>query len=204
MELLVIEDDPVIGKSLRKGLIEAGHGCVWAKEGERGLELAAGQQFDAIILDMMLPGLPGIDLLQQLRAGGNRTPVIVLTALGSVEERVDGLNAGADDYMVKPFALVELMARVEAVCRRAVTRPAAVIQAGSLTLDLATRRVTRGTRNRADPDRIQSARALDALCRPGRHAADAVRTSMGDRLGGSNERDRSPHQPPPRQVGQGF
>ena len=146
MDLLVIEDDPVIGKSLRKGLLESGHGCVWAKEGERGLELAAGQQFDAIILDMMLPGLSGISLLQQLRGGGNRTPVIVLTALGSVEERVEGLNAGADDYMVKPFALVELMARVEAVCRRAVARPAAVMQAGSLTLDLATRRVTRAER----------------------------------------------------------
>ncbi len=143
MELLVIEDDPLIGKALRKGLSEAGHGCMWAREGERGLELACGQQFDAIILDLMLPGRPGLDVLRELRSSGIHTPVIALTALGSVEERVNGLNAGADDYVVKPFALVELMARVEAVCRRTVTRPAAVMQVGKLTLDLATRRVSR-------------------------------------------------------------
>jgi len=144
MELLVIEDDQVIGKALRKGLSEAGHGCAWAKDGERGLELAASQQFEAIILDLMLPGQPGLDVLKQLRATGVKTPVIVLTALGSVEERVSGLNAGADDYVIKPFALVELMARIEAVCRRTVLRPAATMHAGSLSLDLATRRVTRG------------------------------------------------------------
>ncbi len=144
MDLLVIEDDPVIGKSLRKGLQEAGHGCVWAKDGDRGLELASGQQFEAIILDLMLPGRAGLDVLRTLRGSGIQTPVIALTALGSVEDRVSGLNAGADDYVVKPFALVELMARVEAVCRRTVTRPPAVMQAGQLTLDLATRRVTRG------------------------------------------------------------
>jgi two-component system, OmpR family, response regulator len=143
MELLVIEDDPLIGKALRKGFFEAGHSCMWAKEGQRGLELASGQQFDAIILDLMLPGRPGLDVLKQLRTSGIQTPVIALTALGSVEERVSGLNAGADDYVVKPFAMVELMARVEAVCRRTVTRPSAVTQVGQLTLDLATRRVTR-------------------------------------------------------------
>ena len=146
MELLVIEDDPLIGKALRKGLSEAGHGCVWAKEGQRGLELACGQQFDVIILDLMLPGRPGLEVLRELRCSGIRTPVIAVTALGSVEERVSGLNAGADDYVVKPFALVELMARVEAVCRRAATRPPAVMEAGQLTLDLATRRVTRESR----------------------------------------------------------
>jgi two-component system, OmpR family, response regulator len=143
MELLVIEDDPLIGKTLRQGLSELGHGCMWAKDGKRGLELACGQQFDAIILDLMLPGCPGLEVLRTLRTDGIQTPVIVLTALGSVEERVDGLKAGADDYIVKPFALVELTARLEAVCRRTVSRPAAVIQAGPLTLDLTTRRVTR-------------------------------------------------------------
>lgn len=143
MELLVIEDDPLIGKALRRGFTEAGHNCNWAKEGERGLQLAFGQQFDAIILDLMLPGRPGLEVLKELRTAGIRTPVIALTALGSVEERVSGLNAGADDYVVKPFSLVELMARLEAVCRRTTTRPPAVMEAGKLTLDLATRRVTR-------------------------------------------------------------
>lgn len=143
MDLLVIEDDPVIGKALRKGFTEAGHACVWAKDGERGFALASSQKFDTIVLDLMLPIRSGLDLLRELRSEGIQTPVIALTALGSVEERVTGLNAGADDYVLKPFAIVELLARVEAVCRRTVVRPAAVMQAGQLTLDLTTRRVTR-------------------------------------------------------------
>lgn len=146
MDLLVIEDDPIIGRALRQGLSEAGHDCVWTKEGDRGLALATTQQFGAIVLDLMLPVKPGLELLRDLRSQGIHTPVILLTALGSVEDRVAGLNAGADDYVVKPFALAELMARIEAVCRRTTTRPPAVIQVGDLTLDLATRRVVRCNR----------------------------------------------------------
>ncbi|HET6882713.1 MAG TPA: response regulator transcription factor [Pirellulales bacterium] len=144
MEILVIEDDPVIGKSLRQGFTEANHHCVLAKQGDKGLGLATSQRFDAILLDLMLPEMPGLDVLRELRRQGIRTPVILLTALGSVEERVAGLNAGADDYVVKPFAFAEVMARIEAVCRRSVDRPAAVLQVGDLTLDLTTRRVSRG------------------------------------------------------------
>ena len=143
MDLLVIEDDPVIGKSLRKGFFEAGHECVWAKDGERGLGLAKSQRFDAIILDLMLPTLGGLDVLQQIRNEGLQTPVVVLSALGAVEERVEGLTAGADDYVVKPFAFAELMARIDAVCRRTVTRPSPLLESEDLHLDLATRRVTR-------------------------------------------------------------
>lgn len=146
MDLLVIEDDPVIGKALRMGLSELGHGCIWAKDGDRGLSLASSQQFDVIILDLMLPGRPGLELLKELRSHGIQTPVIVVTAMGSVEDRVAGLKAGADDYLIKPFALPELLARVEAVCRRSAIRPPATMQAGPLSLDLATRRVTRGER----------------------------------------------------------
>ena len=144
MELLVIEDDAVIGKALRQGFSEAGHGCAWAKQGDKGLTLATSQRFDAIVLDLMLPVMPGLDVLKNLRRQGIHTPVILLTALGSVEERVEGLNAGADDYLVKPFAFTELMARIEAVCRRTASRPPAVMQVGDLSLDLATRRVSRG------------------------------------------------------------
>jgi two-component system OmpR family response regulator/two-component system copper resistance phosphate regulon response regulator CusR len=144
MELLVVEDDPVIGKSLRQGFTEAGHHCVWAKAGNRGLELAKSHQFDVIVLDLMLPQLSGLEVLRELRQGGVRSPVILLTALGSVEERVAGLNAGADDYVVKPFAFAELMARIDAVRRRAGIAPAMVMQVGELHLDLATRRVQRG------------------------------------------------------------
>jgi two-component system OmpR family response regulator len=144
MDILVVEDDPVIGKSLERGLTEAGHGCVWVKDGRRGLEEARAQRFDAVVLDLMLPGELGMDVLRTLRREGIATPVVLLTALGSVEERVAGLNAGADDYLVKPFALVELLARLEAVCRRSVTRPAAELKGAGLTLDLTSRRVTHG------------------------------------------------------------
>ena len=146
MDLLVIEDDAVIGKALRTGLCEAGHNCVWAKDGERGLALASSQQFDAIILDLMLPIRPGLEVLGELRGKGIQTPVIVVTAMGSIEERVKGLKMGADDYLIKPFALAELLARVEAVCRRTAIRPPATMQVGPLTLDLTTQRVNRDGR----------------------------------------------------------
>jgi len=143
MQLLIVEDDPVIGKALRQGCREAGHECVWAKDGDNGWELSHSQQYDAIVLDLMLPGKRGLDIVRDLRQEGIRTPVVLLTALGSIEERVAGLGAGADDYLVKPFAFAELMARLEAVCRRSGMRPSPTVQAGELCLDLATRRVTR-------------------------------------------------------------
>ena len=147
MILLVIEDDPVIGKALQKGLVEALHECVWVKDGERGLQQAQSQRFDAIVLDLMLPGKPGLEVLKELRSQGIRTPVIALTALDSVVDRVNGLNAGADDYLVKPFAFAELRARLDAVWRRATDRPPAMMHVGDLTLDLTTRRVQRGERD---------------------------------------------------------
>lgn len=147
MDILVIEDDPIIGKALVQGFSEAGHECVWAKDGDRGLALAVEQQVDAIVLDLMLPCRGGLEVLATFRSQGVQTPVVLLTALGSVEERVKGLNAGADDYVVKPFAFGELLARVSAVCRRTTARPASVLKAGDLTLDLTTRRVSRGTRD---------------------------------------------------------
>jgi two-component system, OmpR family, response regulator len=146
MNLLVIEDDPVIGRSLHKGFVEAGHDSVWVKDGQKGLAEALSQQFDAIVLDLLLPEIPGLDVLRRLRAAGVRTPVILLTALGSVEERVEGLNAGADDYLVKPFAFAELAARIAAVCRRVSDRPSPILSVGDLTLDLTNRRVHHGDR----------------------------------------------------------
>jgi two-component system OmpR family response regulator/two-component system copper resistance phosphate regulon response regulator CusR len=144
MNVLVVEDDPVIGKSLNKGLSEAGHNCVWVKDGKHGLEQALSQRFEAIVLDLLLPGVSGLEVLRKVRAGGVRTPVLLLTALGAVEERVAGLKTGADDYIVKPFAFPELMARLEAVCRRTVDRPPVVMEAGDIRLDLTTRRVQKG------------------------------------------------------------
>jgi two-component system OmpR family response regulator/two-component system copper resistance phosphate regulon response regulator CusR len=172
-QLLLIEDDPVLGKALRTGLSEAGEKCAWAKDGERGLELARGHQYDLIILDLMLPKLNGLDLLHQLRGEGNQTPVIVLTSLGAVEERVAGLKSGADDYLVKPFALPELMARIDAVRRRSMARPAPTLRSGDLVLDLATRRVQRdGTQIDLTPTEFS---LLEFLMR---HAGNVVTRKM--------------------------
>ncbi len=144
MNVLVVEDDPVMGKSLNKGLSEAGHACAWVKDGKHGVEQALSQRFDAILLDLLLPGMSGLEVLKKVRGGGVRTPILLLTALGAVEDRVTGLKAGADDYLVKPFAFPELMARLEAVCRRTVDRPPVVMEVGDIHLDLTTRRVQKG------------------------------------------------------------
>ena len=144
MNLLVVEDDAVLGKALKQGLSEAGFECTWVRNGIKGRDLALGQQFDAIVLDLMLPDLNGMEVLREMRQQGVQTPVLVLTALGSVDDRVAGLNSGADDYLIKPFAFPELTARLEAISRRAVSRPSSSTTIGPLKLDLATRRVTRG------------------------------------------------------------
>ncbi|MFO0967958.1 MAG: response regulator transcription factor [Gemmataceae bacterium] len=144
MEILLIEDDAAIGKAVHQGLGEAGHVSRWVTDGKVGLEQAMSQRFDAIVLDLLLPGLSGLDLLEKLRQSGVKTPVIILTALGSVDDRVLGLKKGADDYLIKPFAMAELLARVEALQRRSGQRPSPVIQAGDLRLDLSTRRVALG------------------------------------------------------------
>ncbi len=144
MQLLIIEDDSVMGKALNQGLTEAGHHCRWIKDGAEALAQFQGATYDVVLLDIMLPSITGIELLKQIRAAGNKTPVILVTALGSVEERVAGLNAGADDYLVKPFALAELSARIEAVCRRTNNRPPTTMHVADITLDLSTRHVRRG------------------------------------------------------------
>lgn len=144
MNLLVVEDDPVLGKALQRGLNEAGHQCEWVRNGRKGLEEARSQRFDAVVLDLMLPDLDGVEIMKSLRNEGIRTPVLMLTAMGSVDDRVKGLKAGADDYLVKPFAFPELTARLEAIGRRIVDRPSSTMTAGPVTLDLTNRRVMRG------------------------------------------------------------
>jgi two-component system OmpR family response regulator/two-component system copper resistance phosphate regulon response regulator CusR len=146
LDILIVEDDEVLGKALRRGLEEAGHRSWWVKSGQRGLEQAVTQKCDAIVLDLMLPDVSGLELLARLRAEGVRTPVIILTALGSVEERVAGLESGADDYLVKPFAFPELLARLAAITRRSIQLNSQQLAVGPLTLDLSTRRVVRQRR----------------------------------------------------------
>lgn len=143
MNVLVVEDDAAIGRALVKGFTEAGHRCEWVQDGEAGTVAALEQQSDAIILDQMLPKKSGRDVLRDIRRQGVLCPVIMLTAMGSLDDRVSGLNSGADDYLVKPFEFAELLARIHAVVRRTQTRPTPMIKVGDISLDLTTRRVTR-------------------------------------------------------------
>ena len=118
MKVLVVEDDAETSAYVARGLKEQGHGVDVAADGRDGLFLALDQSFDVVIMDRMLPGMDGLNLIKSLRAGGVETPVIFLTALGGVGDRVEGLEAGADDYLVKPFSFSELNARVNALARR--------------------------------------------------------------------------------------
>lgn len=137
MNLLIIEDDPEIAKNLITALNNAGHQVEHADNGIDGLEKATGGRADIIILDRMLPGMDGIDVLKKLRNNGSSTPVLLLSALGEVDHRVEGLQLGADDYLTKPFSFIELQARLEALHRREAQRnPSTRLQVGDLTLDL--------------------------------------------------------------------
>jgi two-component system OmpR family response regulator len=148
MRILLIEDDVDTTAFLRQGLKEAGHAVDHAADGREGLFLAATEPSDALVVDRMLPGLDGLTLLRTLRGAGNRVPTIVLTALGDVDHRVEGLRAGADDYLAKPFAFAELSARLDNIVRRADGgNPAQTrLKVGDLELDLLSRQAQRGTR----------------------------------------------------------
>jgi two-component system, OmpR family, response regulator len=118
MHLLLVEDDKALGEVIRRGLVSYGYQVSWETDGAAAYDTAATGAFDSVILDLMLPGLDGLSVLRALREAGVRTPVLCLTARGSVNDRVTGLDAGADDYLVKPFAFVELLARLRALLRR--------------------------------------------------------------------------------------
>lgn len=142
MHVSIIEDDPVIAKAMRRAVEEAGHSCTWVPDGETAVQTNALLGSDIAVLDVMLPKVGGLEVLRSARAAGVRTPVIVLTALGTVPDKLGGFEAGADDYLVKPFDMDELLARIEAVHRRTAHKPAPELQAGGLVLSLATKRAT--------------------------------------------------------------
>jgi len=147
VKLLVVEDDKDTSAYLKKALTEAGHAVDVANSGRDGLLLAAGETYDVMVLDRMLPQVDGLTILRTIRASGVKTPVLLLTALGGIDDRVEGLEAGGDDYLVKPFALAELMARVNALARR--PPPQAVqtaLRVADLELNLLQRTVSRGGR----------------------------------------------------------
>ncbi|WP_330646851.1 response regulator transcription factor (plasmid) [Thioclava litoralis] len=144
MKILIAEDDAETGAYLQKGLLAEGHSADLIANGREALIQATAQEYDLFIFDRMMPGLDGLALLKALRAAQIATPVILLTAMGSVEDRVAGLKAGADDYMVKPFAFVELLARMDTIARRPNLKPEVTeLIAGEIRLDLLAREVWR-------------------------------------------------------------
>ncbi len=144
MRTLVVEDDPKLGPLLQRGLSEQGGVADLAARGEDALWLAKAHNYDAIVLDVMLPGLDGFETCARLREDGVWTPVLLLTARDAVDDRIQGLDAGADDYLTKPFALAELRARLRAIVRRGAPERPTTLVVGDLKLDPATQRVWRG------------------------------------------------------------
>ena len=145
MKLLVVEDDATTANYIARGLREEGHTVDLVASGRDALILATSGQYDVMVVDRMVPEVDGMTLVKTLRGAGNQTPALFLTSLGSVEDRIEGLTAGGDDYLVKPFAFGELSARVAALARRSPTiEQDAVLEAGDLRMDLIRRRVTRG------------------------------------------------------------
>jgi two-component system OmpR family response regulator/two-component system copper resistance phosphate regulon response regulator CusR len=142
MHVSIVEDDPVIAKAVSKAVREAGHECTWVPDGETAIRDKTLLSSDIVVLDLMLPKAGGIEVLESARAAGVRTPVIVLTARGAMPDKLAGFEAGADDYLVKPFAIDELLARIEAVHRRTAHKPTMEVEAGDLHLSLATKRLT--------------------------------------------------------------
>lgn len=173
VKILVIEDDPKTANAIRTGLRGEGYDAAVAKNGEDGLSLLNAETFDLVVLDWMLPGSDGIEILKTMRAGGTKTPVLLLTARDTIEDRVLGLDRGADDYLVKPFAFAELLARLRALLRRAGDTEPLKKHVGNLTLDVENRRVLRGSQEIA-----VTPREFDLLAYLVRHHGQTVTRQM--------------------------
>lgn len=146
MRILIVEDDPDLAKFVQKGLREERYAVDCAYEGEEGLLMADTTPYDLIILDVMLPKLDGFTVCRRIRASGSKTPILLLTARGTIEDRVTGLNIGADDYLTKPFAFAELLARIQALIRRSGAEPSTRLALADLEVDPVAHRVWRAGR----------------------------------------------------------
>ncbi|MDP2963577.1 MAG: response regulator transcription factor [Sulfurimicrobium sp.] len=175
MNILIVEDDSAAALLLQQGLAGLGYRSDIARNGEFGLEMARGGNFDLWIVDVMMPIMNGLTMLRTLRDEGNNTPALVLSALGEVDERVEGLRSGGDDYLVKPYAFSELQARIEALLRRTRSMSAqeTVLEVGDLKLDLLTRKVIR-----AGQEIFLKPRELRLLEYLMRHAGQVVTRTM--------------------------
>ena len=144
MRILVIEDDLTVSQYILSGLQSSGHDVTIANEGLKGLSVATKEKFDAMVVDRMLPGMDGLTLIETIRKAGNSTPVLILSALSDVDDKVQGLKAGGDDYLTKPFAFLELLARIEALVRRSsIQEDTTSLQVDDLYIDLISRKVLR-------------------------------------------------------------
>ena len=207
MRILIIEDDKEAAAYLVKAFREAGHVADHAADGLEGYALASDGDYDVLVVDRMLPKMDGLTLIGGLREQKIDTPVLILSALGQVDDRVKGLRAGGDDYLAKPYAFSELLARVEVLSRRnkGSTGAATVLRVGDLELDrLGHKRHPRRKGNPAAAARIPAARIPDAPRGPGRHAHDAARKRVGLSLRSADERDRRSHLAPAREDRQGL
>lgn len=175
MKFLIVEDNPQVAQFVRKGLGEAGHTVDHADNGRDGLFLATTEQYDAIIMDRMLPGgVDGLGIIDALRRTGNTTPILILSALADVDERIRGLRAGGDDYLTKPFAYGELEARLQALVRRGKAVPTqTMLEVGDLSLDLLKRQAMRG--GKAITLKPREYKLLEYLMR---HAGQVVTRTM--------------------------
>lgn len=144
MRILVVEDEHKIANSIKKGLEQESYAVDVAYDGNSGLDMAEDENFDLIILDLMLPGMNGIEICKKLRADNNHTPILIVTAKGQIDDKVEGLNSGADDYLTKPFAFTELLARVKALTRRPKDSLGTTLKVADLTLNTVTYDVKRG------------------------------------------------------------
>ena len=174
MRLLIVEDDLEASEAMVRGLADAGHACVTAPDGEAGLKAAHAGRFDVMVVDRMMPKMDGVAMVESLRQDGDQTPVLFLSALGEIDDRVAGLKAGGDDYLVKPYAFAELIARVEALARRRDTGSVqTLLRVGDLEMDLIGRCVRReGKEIDLQPREFQ---LLEFLMR---HAGQSVTRTM--------------------------
>ena len=194
MKILVVEDDREAAEYLEKAFAEAGHTTHVAADGDSGFALADSGDYDVLVVDRMLPRRDGLSLIAGLRSRGNTTPVLILSALGAVDDRVTGLRAGGDDYLTKPYAFSELLARVEVLNRRAGAKDVeTVYRTGDLELDRLSHVVKRGRpRDRAAAARVPPARISDAPCRPGGDPHHAARKCLGLSFRPADQRHRRP------------
>jgi two-component system OmpR family response regulator len=183
MRVLLVEDDPMIGEAIQSALRDASYATDWVKNGQTALDTLSGQYYDLVLLDLGLPGKDGLDVLGSIRARDNPVPLLIITARDELNERIRGLDGGADDYVLKPFEMAELLARMRAVLRRKGGTSSPVLSNGALMLDPATREATvNGMVNRLSGREFSLLQAL--LVRPG---AILSRGELEDRIYGWGE-----------------